>query len=70
MRNFQEIFETRKWSFINAFLFSENDFETVLATFCCDDHGPKACYYLLFIICWIGKIYLSINKKLWKKVGS
>ena len=57
-------------------LLSENDFETVLATFCCYDHGAKASEAvqkiatdqkeyrkcsLCVIICWIAKIYLSIN---------
>ena len=65
-------------------LLSENDFETVLATFCCYDHGSKDFEAvqkittdqkeyrkssLCVIICWIAKTYLSMNK-LWKKVGS
>ena len=52
-------------------LLSENDFETVLATFCCYDHGAKASEAvqkiatdqkeyrkcsLCVIICWIAKI--------------
>ena len=63
-------------------LLSENDFETVLATFCCYDHGAKASEAVqkiatdqkeyrkcssCVIICRIAKIYLSINNKLWKK---
>ena len=56
-------------------LLSENDFEAVLATFCCYTHGAKApeavqeistdqkeyrkCS-LCAVICWIVKIYLSI----------
>ena len=59
------------------------DFETVLATFCCYDHGAKASDAVQkiardqkeyrkcssrVIICWIVKIYLSVNNKLWKKV--
>ena len=55
---------------------SENYFEAVLATFCCYDYGAKApeavqkiatdqkeyrkCSSCV-IICWIAKIYLSIN---------
>ena len=57
-------------------LLSENDFEAVLATFCCYDHGAKASEAVqkiatdqkeyrkcssCVIICWIAKIYLSIN---------
>ena len=57
-------------------LLSENEFEGVSATFCCYDHGLKASeavqktdadqkeYHkcsLCAIICWIAKIYLSIN---------
>ena len=54
----------------------ENDFEAVLATFCCYDHGAKAskavqkiaadqqeyrkCSSCL-IICWIAKISIPIN---------
>ena len=65
-------------------LLSENDFETILATFCCYDHGAKDSETVqkittdqkeyrkcssFVILCWIAKIYLSVNK-LWKKVGS
>ena len=57
-------------------LLSENDFEAVLATFCCYDHGTKASEAvqkiakdqkeyckcsLCVIICWIAKTYLSLN---------
>ena len=57
-------------------LLSESDFEVVLATFCCCDHGAKASKAVqkiaadqkeyrkcssYVIICWIAKIYLSIN---------
>ena len=64
-------------------LLSENDFEAVLATFCCYDHGAKASETvqkiatdqkeyrkctLSVIICWIAKIYLSVNNSE-KKVG-
>ena len=65
-------------------LLSENDLEDVLVTFCCYDHGAKTfgtvqriatdqkeyrkCSSCV-IICWIAKIYLSINNKLEKKVG-
>ena len=57
-------------------LLSENDFEAVLASFCCYDYGAKASVAvqkidtdqkeylkcsLWVIICWIVKIYLSIN---------
>ena len=57
-------------------LLTENDFETVLANFCCYDHGAKASEdvqkiaadqkeyricSLYVIICWVAKIYLSIN---------
>ena len=57
-------------------LAGENDFETVLGTFCCYDHGAKASEAVqkiatdqkehykrssCVIICWIAKIYLSIN---------
>ena len=57
-------------------LLSENDFEAVLATSCCYDHGFKASEAvqkiatdrkeyrkcsLWFLIFWIAKIYLSIN---------
>ena len=57
-------------------MLSENDIEAVLATFCYYDHGPKTSeavqkiatdqkeYWkcsLRVIICWIVKIYLSIN---------
>ena len=57
-------------------LLSENDFEAVLATFCCYDHAAKVSEAvqkistdqkdyrkcsLWVIICWIAKIYLSIN---------
>ena len=57
-------------------LLIESDFEVVLATFCCCDYGAKAseavqkittdqkeyrkCFSCI-IICWIAKIYLSIN---------
>ena len=56
---------------------SENDFEVVLATFCCYEHGAMASEVVqkiatdqkeypicssCVIICWIAKIYLSINK--------
>ena len=57
-------------------LLSENDFEAVLANFCCYDHGAETseavqkiatdqkkyckCFSSV-IICWIAKIYLSIN---------
>ena len=56
---------------------SENNFEAVLATFCCYDHGAKASEAVqkiaadqkeyrkcssCVIVCWIAKIYLSINK--------
>ena len=49
---------------------SENDFEAILATFCCYDHCAKASEAVLkmflecslcVIICLISKIYLSIN---------
>ena len=55
---------------------SENDFETVLAPFCCYDHGamaPEAVQKIAtdqkkyhecsscVIICWIANMYLSIN---------
>ena len=58
-------------------LLSENDFEAVLATFYCSDHGAKASEAVqkiatdqkeyhkcssCVIICLIAKIYLSINK--------
>ena len=58
-------------------LLSENDFEAVLATFCCYDHGAKASEAVqkiatdqkeyrkcssCVIICWIAKIYLAINQ--------
>ena len=59
-------------------LLGENDFETVLVTFCCYDHGAKAyeeaqkiasdqreyrkCS-LYVINCWITKTYLPINQK-------
>ena len=54
----------------------ENDFEAILATFCCYDHGVKVSEAIqkittdqkeyrksssCVIICWIAKIYLSIN---------
>ena len=54
-------------------------------TFCCYDHGTKVSEEVQkiatdqkeyqkwssgVIMCWIAKIYLSINNKLWKKVGS
>ena len=70
--------------FFEEFL-CENDFETVLATFSCYDHGAKGSEAVqkiatdqkeypkcssCAIICWIAKTYLSINNKLWKKVGS
>ena len=56
-------------------LLNENDFDAVLAFFCCYDHGLNASeavqkiardqkHYKCFswvIICWIAKIYLSIN---------
>ena len=57
-------------------LLCENDSEAVLATFCCYDHGAKASEavqkiatdqkeyrkcFLCVIMCWIAKIYLSIN---------
>ena len=57
-------------------LLSENDIEAVLATFCCYDHSAKASEAVqkiatdqkeyrkcssCVIICWIAKIYLSIN---------
>ena len=57
-------------------MLNENDFEAVLATFCCYDHGAKASeeaqkiaadkkeYHKCsscVIIFWIAKIYLSIN---------
>ena len=57
-------------------LLSENNFEVVLATLCCYDHGDKASKAVqkivtdqkeyrkcssCVIICWIAKIYLSIN---------
>ena len=57
-------------------LLSENDFEAVLATFCCYDYGANASQAVHKIapdqkeyhkcstcvtICWIAKIYLSIN---------
>ena len=57
-------------------LHNENNFETVLATFCCYDHDAKASEavqkmatdqkeyrkcFSCFIICWIAKIYLAIN---------
>ena len=57
-------------------LLSENDFEAVLTTLCCYDYGANASeavqkiatdqkeYHkcsLCVIICWIAKIYLSIN---------
>ena len=57
-------------------MLNENDFEAVLATFCCYDHGAKAseeaqkiaadkkeyqkCSSRV-IIFWIAKIYLSID---------
>ena len=58
-------------------LLRENDFDAVLATFCCYDHGANSSEAvqkittdqkeyrkcsLSVIICWIAKIYLSINK--------
>ena len=58
-------------------LLSENDFEAVLATLCCYDHGAKASKGVqkiaidqeeyckcssCVIICWIAKIYLAINQ--------
>ena len=57
-------------------LLNENDFEAVLATFCCYDYGANASETVqkfardqkeyrkcspCVIICWIVKIYLSIN---------
>ena len=57
-------------------LLSENDFEAVLANFCCYDHGAEASEavqkiatdqkeyrkcFLCVIIFWIAKIHLSIN---------
>ena len=57
-------------------LISENGFEAVLSTFCCYDHGTNASEAvqkiatdqkeypkcsLCTIICWIAKIYISIN---------
>ena len=53
-------------------LLSDSAFEVVLATFCCFDHGVRASEvvqkitidqkeYQMFIICWIARIYLSIN---------
>ena len=57
-------------------LLSKNDFEAVLVTFCCYDHGAKASetaqkiatdqkeyckYSSCFTICWTAKINLSIN---------
>ena len=51
-------------------LLSENDFNSFLAIFCCYDHGAKASAAvqkeyrkcsLCIMICWIAKVYLSIN---------
>ena len=57
-------------------LLSKNDFKAVLVTFCCYEHGFKASEEvqkiatdqkeyrkcsLCVVICWIAKIYLSIN---------
>ena len=59
-------------------LLSENDFEAVLATFCCYDYGANASEAVqkiatdqkdyhkcssCVIVCWIGKIYQSITMK-------
>ena len=61
-------------------LLSKNDFEAVLATFRCYDHGAKVSKEvqkidtdqkeyckcsLCVIICWIAKIYLSNNSEKW-----
>ena len=58
-------------------LLSENDFDVLLATFCCYEHGANASetvqrivtnqkeyskYSLYIIICWISKIYTSFNE--------
>ena len=59
-------------------LLSENDFEAVLATFCCYDHGAKASeavqkiatdqkeyreWFSCVIICWIAKETSDVAKK-------
>ena len=64
-------------------LLSENDFGTVLVTFCCYDYGAKTSeavqklaadlkvyrkYSSCVIICWIAKRYLLIINKLWKRL--
>ena len=72
---YREYIKTAKNGFCEELL-SENDFEAVLATFCCYDYGAKASEAVqkiatdqkeyrkcssCVIICWIAKIYLSIN---------
>ena len=64
---------------------SENDFEAVLATFCCYDHAAKVSEAVqkiatdqteyrkcssCIIICWIVKIYLLLNQQQWKMNGN
>ena len=68
---------TKKWWLCEEFL-SQNDFKTVLTTFCCHGYGVNASgtvqmiaadqkdYHkcsLYVIICWIAKIYESIIVK-------
>ena len=73
---YREYIKTAKNSGFREELLSENDFEAVWATFCLYEYGANAseavqkiatvqkeCYKcsLCVIICWIAKVYLSIN---------
>ena len=66
---------SKKCSFCESLL-NENDFEAVLATFCCYDYGVNASEAVqeiatnqkdyrkcssCVIVCWIAKIYQSIQ---------
>ena len=76
---YREYTKTAKNSDFCEELIGENNFETVLTTFCCYDHGAKASEAVQKIainqkeyhkcsscvtISWIAKLYLSINNKL------